>query len=260
MKSVFWLNRLLKRKPASSRSWRKCKNGQIRTTTVTVEHLEERRLLAADLMATAFSPGEILIGFEGEIPVLFRSQGEGTALQHASTAVSEAALSNPVALMHTGPTQDHGERLSTIWKLPPGQDIFEAIAQVQTIPGVAYAEPNFVVSTQTDGQVLPNDPRFDELYGLNNTGQTGGTADADIDAPEAWKHNTGDGTVVVGVIDTGVNYNHSDLTANMWTNPGEIPGDGIDNDGNGFVDDIHGYDFADDDGDPMDGNGHGTHV
>ncbi|MEB3881890.1 S8 family serine peptidase, partial [Lyngbya sp. CCY1209] len=76
-----------------------------------------------------------------------------------------------------------------------------------------------------------------------NTGQTGGTPDADIDAPEAWDVQTGN-DVVVGVIDTGVDYNHPDLANNMWTNPGETPGDGIDNDGNGYVDDVHGYDFA----------------
>src|SRR5262249_8409915 len=63
-----------------------------------------------------------------------------------------------------------------------------------------------------------------------------------------------------GVIDSGIDYNHQDLTANMWTNPGEIPGDGKDNDGNGFVDDVHGYDFVNNDGDPMDDNSHGTHV
>ena len=78
--------------------------------------------------------------------------------------------------------------------------------------------------------------------------------DADIDAPEAWDLTTGSAGVVVGVIDTGVDYNHPDLAANIWTNPGEIAGNGVDDDGNGFVDDIHGYDFVNNDGDPMDDN------
>ena len=65
--------------------------------------------------------------------------------------------------------------------------------------------------------------------------------------------------VLVGVIDTGVDYNHPDLAANIWTNPGEIAGNGIDDDGNGYIDDVHGYDFVNNDGDPMDDNGHGTH-
>ena len=107
---------------------------------------------------------------------------------------------------------------------------------------------------------IPNDPQFSSMYGLNNTGQTGGTIDADIDAPEAWNINTGTGRTIVAVIDTGVDYNHQDLAANMWHNLGETPGDGIDNDGNGYVDDIYGYDFANNDADPMDDNGHGTHV
>ena len=65
--------------------------------------------------------------------------------------------------------------------------------------------------------------------------------------------------IIVGVVDTGIDYNHPDLAANMWVNPGEIAGNGIDDDGNGFVDDVHGYDFANDDGDPFDDEGHGTH-
>ncbi|NBP89542.1 MAG: peptidase S8, partial [Planctomycetia bacterium] len=95
--------------------------------------------------------------------------------------------------------------------------------------------------------------------GLHNTGQGGGTADADIDATEAWQVSTGSRDVIVGVVDSGIDYTHPDLAANIWVNPGEIAGNGIDDDGNGFVDDVHGYDFVNDDGDPFDDNGHGTH-
>jgi len=89
------------------------------------------------------------------------------------------------------------------------------------------------------------------LWGLHNTGQTiggqAGTADADIDAPEAWNTLTGNPGTVVAVIDEGIDLNHPDLRDNIWTNPGEIPGNGIDDDANGYVDDVHGYDFANDD-------------
>lgn len=123
---------------------------------------------------------------------------------------------------------------------------------------VKYVQPNAVLENQA---TTPNDASFLNTWGLNNTGQfNGSVADADIDAPEAWDMSTGSSDVVVGIIDTGVKWDHVDLVNNMWTNPGEIAGNGIDDDGNGFIDDIHGYDFVNNDGNPMDDHGHGTHV
>src|SRR5262249_32961835 len=83
---------------------------------------------------------------------------------------------------------------------------------------------------------------------------------SDVSAELAWGTSVGDAAVLVGVVDSGVDYTHPDLAANIWTNPGEIPGNGIDDDGNGFIDDVHGWDFFNDDNDPMDDYGHGTHV
>ena len=149
--------------------------------------------------------------------------------------------------------------------------ITDAIDALQAQMGalIEYAEPDYILSIpeqmepQADGlniNVLPDDELFDALWGLNNTGQTGGSADADIDALEAWEITTGNSEIVVAVIDTGIDYTHPDLAANMWVNPGETPNDGIDNDGNGYIDDVYGLDTVNDDSDPMDDNAHGTHV
>ncbi|HXW53968.1 MAG TPA: S8 family peptidase, partial [Myxococcota bacterium] len=138
-------------------------------------------------------------------------------------------------------------------------------------PNVLYVEPDYPVHLLLEppptnptppGDDPPSDtidPRYHEQWGLNNEGQNGGTADADINAPEMWANITGDRNIVIAVMDTGINYNHSDLRNNVWTNPGEIPGNGIDDDGNGVVDDVHGFNAIDNSGDPMDDHGHGSH-
>jgi subtilisin family serine protease len=137
-----------------------------------------------------------------------------------------------------------------------GMSVPEAVARLALDPRVEYAEPNYLWSIDR----TPNDPRYPEQYGLHNVGQTGGTAGADIGAEAAWDKFTGDPDLLIGDLDTGAEYDHPDLAENIWTNPGEIPGNGIDDDHNGYVDDVHGYDFYNHDGDPRDDNGHGTHT
>lgn len=110
---------------------------------------------------------------------------------------------------------------------------------------IKYAEPDFMMSADT----IPNDPYYDSLWGLKQ-----------IHAPMAWNNSTGDTTLIVGIIDTGIDYNHIDLLPNIWINPDEIPNNGIDDDNNGYIDDIHGWDFFNNDNDPMDDHGHGTHI
>jgi subtilisin family serine protease len=133
----------------------------------------------------------------------------------------------------------------------------DAITAYQKDPDVEYVEPNYVY--RING-TTPDDVAFGELWGMNNTGQSGGAADIDINAPEAWDLTTGSNSSgVIAVIDTGVDYNHPDLAANIWTNPGEIAGNGLDDDHNGYVDDVHGINAITNSGNPMDDNDHGSH-
>lgn len=145
----------------------------------------------------------------------------------------------------------------SVVKLAEGVSVADAVKQFNKSEDVIYAQPNYEVHALA---TIPNDTLFNQLWGMNNTGQSGGTADADIDAPEAWDISTGSQDIVVAVIDTGIDYTHPDLAANIWVNQAEKNGlPGVDDDGNGYVDDIYGYDFCNNDGDPMDDHYHGTH-
>lgn len=127
------------------------------------------------------------------------------------------------------------------------------------VSSIAYAEPDYILRALDS---VPDDALFASLWGMHNTGQTGGTAGADIDAPQAWDIATGSTNVLVGVIDTGVDDTHPDLAANMWINPGEagaLATNGVDDDGNGYVDDWRGWDFVNEDNNPTDDHYHGTH-
>ena len=104
--------------------------------------------------------------------------------------------------------------------LPASVTVSEAVATLDARPSIAFAQPDYrVFAART-----PNDPSFGSLWGLDNVGQVGGSSGADIGAAEAWNTSTGTGRTVVAVIDTGVDYNHPDLQANMWRNAGEIAG------------------------------------
>lgn len=151
------------------------------------------------------------------------------------------------------------------WRLPHGLEVPKAIEALSRNPNVEYAEPNYLLRADA----VPRDARRAELWPLHNLGLSGGTPDADIDAPEAWEVRHDASSVVVAVIDSGIDYNHPDLAANIFINPGESGTDsqgrnmatnGVDDDGNGYVDDVRGWDFINNDNQPLDENGHGTHV
>jgi subtilisin family serine protease len=134
----------------------------------------------------------------------------------------------------------------------------KAMAVLNSRPDlVKYAEPDFIVTIDA----TPNDPKFTDgsLWGMLNTGQSGGTNDADIDAPEGWDARTDAESIIVAVVDTGIRTTHEDLAANLWINTKEIAGNGIDDDGNDYIDDVHGINAITDSGDPTDDNRHGTH-
>ena len=187
-----------------------------------------------------YRPGELLIRFEPGT-----SAATMQAIAQTYNAVSAESLTTD-----PNPTAPQWQLLT----FTEATDVLQVREAIAKDPGVVGFELNYVV------EVTTADPQYAQLWALNNAGQTGGRVDADIDAPEAWQTQTGSRSVVVAVVDTGIDYRHSDLAANIWRNGAEVAGDGVDNDRNGFVDDIHGYDFVNRDGDPMDDQGHGTHV
>jgi subtilisin family serine protease len=142
-------------------------------------------------------------------------------------------------------------------KVPEFIGTEEAIRILSTNPSVEYAEKNAI---RYPFAVYPNDEHFDKLWGLFNRGQTGGTIGADINASSAWNVFKGSSNKVVAIIDSGIDYNHTDLGQNIWINTDEVAGNGIDDDGNGYIDDVRGWDFYSNDNNPMDCMEHGTHV
>jgi len=141
-------------------------------------------------------------------------------------------------------------------RLPKSLGVDQAIAAYKKHPDVLYAEPDYIVKALG----MPNDPSFSSLWGLMNTGQNNGTAGSDVNAPGAWDVTTGSKDVVVAVIDTGIDYTHQDLADNIWSNKAECNANGIDDDGNGYIDDCHGINVVDRFSPPMDDYGHGSHV
>lgn len=141
-------------------------------------------------------------------------------------------------------------------KLADGADSIQARAALEQRDDVEYIEPNFILHEAA----IPNDPKFADLWALKSPGTFGGQPGADIAAVAAWDITTGSSNVVIAVIDSGVDYNHQDLSANIFSNTADCNTNGIDDDADGYIDDCHGIDTANHDSNPMDDRGHGTHV
>ncbi|MEM6336663.1 MAG: S8 family serine peptidase [Bacteroidota bacterium] len=154
-----------------------------------------------------------------------------------------------------------------------GLDTKTALERLAGLPGIEYAEPDFIgegagrpfVSLAPyrtpASQLIPNDPFFSRQWNLLNDGsRPGSRAGADVSMPDAWALTTGSEDVVLAILDSGFNMDHPEFDGRLWTNAGEVAGNGIDDDGNGYVDDINGFDFVNEDGDPSDDHGHGSNV
>jgi subtilisin family serine protease len=178
---------------------------------------------------TKYVPGEVIVQFRAGVSASARSATLEASNGRARRGLGEAGL--------------------TLVRLEKGASVRSAVAELESDPRVEFAEPNYVYQLTA----IPNDPLFPRLHGLHQPG-----GNHDIDAPAAWNTTTGDASVIVAVIDSGVDIAHPDLNDNIWVN-NDPPGSG-DEDGNGFVDDTNGWDFVEEDNTPADFNGHGTHV
>ncbi len=200
---------------------------------------------------------------QGEVLVKFKSGVEKASSQKVHQAVGASVIKSYTLVRN----------LEYI-RLPKGLSVKDAINQYMSDPNVEYAEPNYIMHITS---IIPNDTFFRDQWALLNTGQYAyGTAGADIKATAAWEVSIGSPAIIVAVLDTGIDYNHSELVWNVWRNLGETNClDGIDNDNNGYIDDCIGWDattcahFSESGSctaiklpgnDPMDDYGHGTHV
>jgi len=208
-------------------------------------------LICADVMAESdagITPQQQRDYVEGEVLVKFRA---------SATAVDRIRVRSSVLSV-----RQVSQRIS---KLQVDLSVDEALEQLRNDPGVEYVQPNYLKRLQA----VPNDENFQYQWGLKNIGQrvplssgTEGVAAADISAEQAWDVTTGDSGVVIAILDTGIDSGHPELSNVVWTNVVEAAEgqNGVDDDGNGYVDDINGWDMANDDSRPLDINGHGTQI
>ena len=222
----------------------------------------EPALLGEEARTNLAVPGQVLVRFRDGVGLARQEVVLASTGPKVKTFRWVGARKGVVAAQAQGAGSASVFNQLVLVELAAGADVGAAIRRFGRQPEVLYAEPHYRlrICPAPLPPRLPDDFELAKCWGLNNTGQTGGVPGADVDAPEAWALGVGDRQVIVAVVDTGIDFFHPDLEANIWTNPGETPGNGIDDDQNGYIDDVHGYDFVSEDCDPMDDQSHGTHV
>ena len=218
-----------------------------------------------------YAAGEVIVKLKSGAPQL-RTGGHDQRLMSiarmAGQPVAESSATPAEQLVVSASNQrvnqiitERGLDRVFVIKLDPGADVQSAVSELRARDEVEYAEPNYLIKL---GSVIPNDPEFSQQWALLNNGIFIGdyatTQNADIKAYMAWDITLGSPDVIIALTDTGVDLSHPDLARNIYTNPREIPGNGIDDDKNGFVDDVHGFNVADQNGDTTDAVGHGTQM
>lgn len=201
-----------------------------------------------DELTPAFVPGQLIIGFRPNV-----------SKEQIADFYATYGLAEKEDLAITAQESEERQRLAAL-QVDITPDLIQLL---KSDPRVRYVEPNYLLHIAR----TPDDPDFDKLWGLRNVGQTGGLTGADVSAADAWDISTGSKEVIVAIIDTGIDFNHPDLAANMWVNAKECPegygkckANGQDEDANGYVDDFYGANTISDNGNIMDDFGHGTHV
>ena len=216
-------------------------------------------VLAVLLLLARLQSGHAAESVPGEILVQFKPQSRASLNFSQFVSKVNQKLGSEIQITPKSVSEDlHSFSVSD------ASQTEAAIQALKSRPEVKYAEPNYIYNTFKDPG-LPTDVDLGLQWAIHNTGQKDssgqeGIPGTDIGVLKVWRQGwTGNRRVVVAVIDTGVDYTHPDLAANIYHNPGEIPGNGIDDDHNGFIDDVHGWDFQNNDNDPMDDQNHGTH-